>query len=87
MQKLFVYFSYRSLIRYMFCRCFLPAYRDIFLTGLFEKQKLIFLFFFNFWPHRVAYWILVLRPGLKPLPPAAEMQSMNHLMPRESPKV
>lgn len=48
LQKLFVYFSYRSLIRYMFCRCFLPAYRDIFLIGLFEKQKLIFLFFLIF---------------------------------------
>ena len=36
-----------------------------------------------FWPCRVAYGILVPRPGIEPSPPAVEAQSPNHWTARE----
>ena len=42
------------------------------------------LFFFFFWPC-VACGILVPRPGIKPIPPAVEVQSLNHWTTREVP--
>ena len=32
------------------------------------------VWFFFFWPHFEAYGILVLRPGIEPVPPATEAQ-------------
>ena len=35
-------------------------------------------FFSLFWPHLMACGILTPRPGIKPAPPAMEVQSLNH---------
>ena len=42
------------------------------------------LFFFFFWPWRTACRILVLRPGIKPVPPSVEVQNPNHWTATES---
>ena len=34
--------------------------------------------FFSFWPCRAAFRILLLRPGIEPMPPALGAQSLNH---------
>ena len=36
-----------------------------------------------FWPCRMACRILVPRPGIEPVPPAVEVQSLNHWTARE----
>ena len=41
--------------------------------------------FFFFWPHHTACRILVPQPGIEPVPPALEMQSLNHWTTREVP--
>ena len=41
--------------------------------------------FFFFLPYCVAYGILVPWPGIKPVPPAVEAQSLNHWIAREVP--
>ena len=41
---------------------------------------------FFFWPHCVARRILVPWPGIKPVPPAVEVQSLNHWTTREVPE-
>ena len=38
---------------------------------------------FFFWPHPMAYRILVPCPGIKPSPTAVEVLSLNHWTPRE----
>ena len=43
--------------------------------------------FFFFWPRRVACRILVPRPGIEPVPPAVEAQSLKHWTAREAPEV
>ena len=44
----------------------------------------IFLFFsFSFWPLCTAYQILVPQSGIEPMPPAVEVQSLNHCTTRE----
>ena len=60
---------------------------------LFSMGVALFLSFFFvigtsiifFWPRLVAYGILVPRPGIKPVPPALEAQSLNHWATREVP--
>ena len=42
--------------------------------------------FFFFWPHRVAYGILVPRPGIEPAPPELEAWSLSHWTAREVPE-
>ena len=42
-------------------------------------------FIFIFWPHRTAHRILVPRPGIEPVPPALEAQSLNQWTAREVP--
>ena len=42
-------------------------------------------FFFFFWPHHAACGILVPQPGIEPVPPAVEAQSLNHWTAREVP--
>ena len=42
-------------------------------------------FFFS-WPRCVACGILVPQPGIKPVPPAVEVQSLNHWTTREVPQ-
>ena len=43
------------------------------------------LVFFFFWPHRVAWGLLVPRPGIEPAPPAVEAQRLNRWTAREVP--
>ena len=45
----------------------------------------IYLFIYLYRPLRVACRILVPRPGIKPLPPLLEDQSLNHWTAREVP--
>ena len=45
----------------------------------------LFVWFFFFWPCHVAFGILVPWPGVKPVPPAVEAQSLNHRATREVP--
>ena len=42
-------------------------------------------FVFVFWLHCMACSILVPQPGIKPVPPALEAQSLNHWTTREVP--
>ena len=44
-----------------------------------------FIYFSVFWPHCAACGILVLRPGIEPMPPAVEAWSSNHWTAREFP--
>ena len=44
-------------------------------------------YIYIFWPHRVACGILVPRPGIELVPPAGEVQSLNHWTAREVPWV
>ena len=60
------------------------------LLGKFKFRFLNFLEFFFFffgggWPHLAACGILVLQPGIKPMPPAVGAQSLNHWPAREVP--
>ena len=43
----------------------------------------LLVWFGFFWPHRVAYEILVPQPGIEPSPPAAEAQSLNPWISRQ----
>ena len=57
-------------------------------VSLFELSGIFFFFFFFFgggWPHLAACGILVLQPGIKPMPPAVGAQSLNHWPAREVP--
>ena len=67
------------------CPTFLPC--SSFLQALFSCvlpfSRVNILFFFFFWPHGAACGILVPRPGIKPVPPALEAQSLNHWTARE----
>ena len=38
---------------------------------------IVFFVFLVFLLHHVAYWILVLRPGIEPVPPAVEAQRLS----------
>ena len=51
-------------------------------TLTFIACRLLFLFF---WLCHTARWILVPRPGIKPIPPAVEAQGPNHWTARECP--
>ena len=42
-----------------------------------------YFFLSFFWPHHTACGTLVPRPGIEPVPPAAEAQSLNHWTARE----
>ena len=52
-----------------------------------RKYVLLFNFFFFliFWPYRAACGILVPQPGIEPMPPPVEAQSLNHWTAREAP--
>ena len=41
---------------------------------------------FLFWPRHAACGIFVPRPGIKPVPPALEVRSLNHWTSREVPR-
>ena len=49
--------------------------------------KILFIFNFIFWPHFRACEILIPWPGIKPMPPAVEAQSVNHWTSREVPQL
>ena len=49
---------------------------EIYLSLTFLNYIYSILFFF--WPHRTACGILVPQPGIKPMPPALEVWSLNH---------
>ena len=42
-------------------------------------------FFLFFWPRHAACGILVPQPGIEPMPPIMEVQSLNHWIARETP--
>ena len=44
-----------------------------------------FYIFVNFWQYCVAYEIFIHQPGIEPVPPAVESQSLNHWTAREVP--
>ena len=44
-------------------------------------------FFFFFWLHQVECGILVPQPGIKPVPPAVEVQSSKHWTTKEVPEL
>ena len=46
---------------------------------------LLLLFVFCLWPHQAAHGILVLGPGIKFMPPAVDMQNLNHWTTSEVP--
>ena len=48
-----------------------------------EKYSICCCLFGFFWPCHVACGILVPRPGTEPVPPAVEVQSLNHWTARE----
>ena len=50
----------------------------IFYTRVQPPCEILISFFF-FWPHHVACGILVPQPRIKPVLPAVEVQSANHL--------
>ena len=52
-----------------------------------EALSFFFLMFLFFWPHRVAHGILVPQRGIKPIPPALEMQSPYCWTTREFPVI
>ena len=65
---------------------------SIFNFRLLHIETFFFLFFFFllsfvfiFQSHHGACGILVLRPGVEPVPPALEMQSIKHWTTREVP--
>ena len=49
------------------------------------RKIFLFNFNFNFWLHCAACGILVPQPGIEPVPPALEVQSLNHWTAREVP--
>ena len=54
--------------------------------GQFIDRLQHFILFFNFfWLHRAAFGLLVPQPGIEPVPPALEVQSLNHWTAREVP--
>ena len=48
------------------------------MTFLHSRQQPIFFFFFLFWLHHVAGWILVPQSGIESVFPTLEMGSPNH---------
>ena len=55
------------------------------LQSVWENTFLLFLFFLHFGRAPWHMGILVPRPGVEPLPPAVEAQSLNHWTAREVP--
>lgn len=56
------------------------------MAGVTHIWPFFFFFFLNFWPHLAAACrILVPCPGIEPLPPALEAQSLKHWTSREVP--
>ena len=52
--------------------------RSYYILDGFGSYFLFFSFFFFFWLCHVACGILVPQPGIEPMPPAVEEQSLNH---------
>lgn len=50
-----------------------------------DVSQLVLFALFRFWPHQVAYKVLVLRPGMERTCPIVEAGSPNHQTPREFP--
>ena len=42
-----------------------------------------YYYYYYFWPHHMAHVILVPHPGIEPVPPTLESQSLNHWTARE----
>ena len=74
--------------------------RDSWTIKLTEHQRIdafkkifiyVFLFvnvtLFIYWPHSMVCGILVPRPGMEPMPPAGEAQSLNYLTTRNVPEL
>ena len=52
----------------------------------YAKNHWMVHFIYFYWPCRTACGILVPRPGIEPVPPAVETQSLNHWTTREVPR-
>ena len=59
--------------------CAFIALKQFFFIRILKKS------FIYFWPHLAECEILVLWPGLEPVPPAVEVQSLNHWTARDAP--
>ena len=51
------------------------------------RKIFLFNFNFNFWLHCAACGILVPQPGIEPVPPALEVQSLNYRSAKEVPSL
>ena len=58
---------------------------QFFICLWFTFLNIAYQVLFFFWPHCMACGILVPQPGIKPVPPAVEVQSPNHWTTREVP--
>ena len=61
--------------------------REVPDISIFMWNLPILVFVFFFWLYCVAYMILVLQPGIKPVPPTVEAESLNHRIAREVPEI
>ena len=90
MEKLFFFFAFSQVLMYQelsFASFKISFVFDFFVHHVFFFCIDFYLFFFFFWPHPKVHGILVPQPGIKPMPPAVEVQSLNSWTPREVPKV
>lgn len=51
-----------------------------------NKRGCFYFLYFLLWPRHTAYRILLPRPGIDPVPPAVEVQSLNHWTSKEVPE-
>ena len=66
-----------------FCLCLLGMVLALFCVSVLYQVEgvplhLFFFLSFIFWQHSVACGILVLQPGMEPVPPAVEAWSLKH---------
>ena len=75
-------FSQLSFFKYVF------YFFNILKFVILLHYKVVWVFFFCFkgiffWPRHMAFGVLVPRPGMEPVPPALEAQSLGHWTARE----
>ena len=66
-RSFFLFFFHLSINLFYFLFFFYKAFKILILFG-----------HLCFWPHCTACWILVPQPGIEPMPPALEGQSLTH---------
>ena len=78
--------SYPALFSFSTCYMFICFLKHCFLLPLdckLHENRNFLNFILSFWLPHVACGILVPWPGIEPMPPALEAQSLNHLTARE----